>query len=645
MNGNPTYTTENPPDVREKMERILEAADSQYPFSKRNFVALRKFVFLWIVGDAAEELGNLLRTEIRQIVDDERTICIIHSQAGSITGEEILEKFLRGYELVKTNNLAVDSDHIMICPVFLTGCFQDTDEKVFARAALYIQRQMRLRHRYLEWNPFVLTLDWEIRITINQLRGTVCFMDTVMEDGRENFLDCCFPACVISDVNEKGHEVSAEQKAKIIVMLTVFRNTRCENEATVSSTLLPVQKGESDYFFTARAISVCEPVKSLTLNRLLAVHNEFQKGQFSQDRLFDRWEETFFNGKAWREQLDRLPHDEEYNILTAPIASMIPIQDPKKYERELRDFCDKYYYAPLREGEETLLDAWWDSFWESFFLQLAGSIETLNGLEEHREKILEKVPVTRVKGTGLAGPGDLRYACELWLVNELRGKQRELVKKALEPGGSHIARFRRKKTDLADALQDLGNLLRNQITRLSQTELLLNTGGGHVAGSADEAERWFLDYRSTVPQRVRDTYHAYQEELCALFQTGTKGAEGIGIRLLDIYERITAGSIESRENYMKTKLASLASADMEQVIRRLEESWLYPVRRIGAGDQGKAHRLYVMGNTDNYLCRKILEQTSYQVAFKECALDDRLEIVRVSDRFGKEELVLEGTGE
>lgn len=96
---------------------------------------------------------------------------------------------------------------------------------------------------------------------------------------------------------------------------------------------------------------------------------------------------------------------------------------------------------------------------------------------------------------------------------------------------------------------------------------------------------------------------------------------------------------------MKTKLASLASADMEQVIRRLEESWLYPVRRIGAGDQGKAHRLYVMGNTDNYLCRKILEQTSYQVAFKECALDDRLEIVRVSDRFGKEELVLEGTGE
>ena len=83
---------------------------------------------------------------------------------------------------------------------------------------------------------------------------------------------------------------------------------------------------------------------------------------------------------------------------------------------------------------------------------------------------------------------------------------------------------------------------------------------------------------------------------------------------------------------MKTKLANLAGSDMEQIISRLGESWMYPVRLIGNVDQNKAQRLYMLGNPDNFLCSKILNQPDYQVAFKECALDDRLEIVRVSDR-------------
>ena len=45
-----------------------------------------------------------------------------------------------------------------------------------------------------------------------------------------------------------------------------------------------------------------------------------------------------------------------------------------------------------------------------------------------------------------------------------------------------------------------------------------------------------------------------------------------------------------------------------------------------------------MGNKENYLCRKMLEQPNYQVAFKECALDDRLEIVRVSDKLTKRQI-------
>ena len=51
-------------------------------------------------------------------------------------------------------------------------------------------------------------------------------------------------------------------------------------------------------------------------------------------------------------------------------------------------------------------------------------------------------------------------------------------------------------------------------------------------------------------------------------------------------------------------------------------------------------KLYVMGNRDNYLCRRIREQEGhYQIAFKECPLDDRLEIVRVSDRMTEGQII------
>ena len=182
------------------------------------------------------------------------------------------------------------------------------------------------------------------------------------------------------------------------------------------------------------------------------------------------------------------------------------------------------------------------------------------------------------------------------------------------------------------------SLIRSRIRRLRQTELLLNTGGGHIANPQDEAEHWMQEYTNNDPKKVTEIYREYQRILCEMFQKNIGNANITGTLLLDNYSKIVSGSIESRESYMKTKLANLAGSDMEQLISKLGESWLYPVRLIGSVDQNKNQRLYIMGNKENYLCRKMLEQPNYQVAFKECALDDRLEIVRVSDKLTKRQI-------
>lgn len=637
MGSNHAQTRQNTEEIENKLDSILKAVESQHGFSKKNFVIMKKLVFLWVIGENAQ-IEELLKTEIKSIVEDSQTVWIIHSKPEEIA-ENIYDRFYDGINFASHNYLNVDMDNLMICPVLLPGCFeQEGSEMNFIQAALYVESELEGHRRHPQWSPFILTSDENIELTGRQLRVAASFMDEIMQEGRKYNQDCCCPGCIISDVNEVGQAISLEQKAKIIVLLTVFRNTECENGESVNTVMLPIAKGEKECFFTARAISICEPVKSLMLNRLLAVHSYFREGRFPQDKLFDNLRNTFFEGSIWKEHLDKLPHDEKYNILTAPVYSNIPLPDAKEYQKSLEDFSERYYFAPLRENEAELIEQWWKSFFEEFFMQLAGSVESLDAVEENREKILDKVPPLNVKTAGAVYVNDLRRSCEGWLAGELKGYQKKLAENSIKPDGRYMQRFRENKETLKDILQNMESLIRSRIRRLRQTELLLNTGGGHIANPQDEAEHWMQEYTNNDPKKVTEIYREYQRILCEMFQKNIGNANITGTLLLDNYSKIVSGSIESRESYMKTKLANLAGSDMEQLISKLGESWLYPVRLIGSVDQNKNQRLYIMGNKENYLCRKMLEQPNYQVAFKECALDDRLEIVRVSDKLTKRQI-------
>ena len=68
----------------------------------------------------------------------------------------------------------------------------------------------------------------------------------------------------------------------------IFQDTDCEDKEKTQGVLLPVRSNEKEYFFTARAISVCEPVKSLTLNRLLAVHEYYKSAGRRRTTAFDK---------------------------------------------------------------------------------------------------------------------------------------------------------------------------------------------------------------------------------------------------------------------------------------------------------------------------------------------------------------------
>ena len=94
MGSNHAQTRQNTEEIENKLDSILKAVESQHGFSKKNFVIMKKLVFLWVIGENAQ-IEELLKTEIKSIVEDSQTVWIIHSKPEEIA-ENIYDRFSYG---------------------------------------------------------------------------------------------------------------------------------------------------------------------------------------------------------------------------------------------------------------------------------------------------------------------------------------------------------------------------------------------------------------------------------------------------------------------------------------------------------------------------------------------------------------------
>ena len=68
-------------------------------------------------------------------------------------------------------------------------------------------------------------------------------------------------------------------------------------------------------------------------------------------------------------------------------------------------------------------------------MHLAGSMESLDKIEENREKIIDKVPKLNINSPQNKFINDMRKSCEAWLINELRVFPQKMVEEAMKPEG------------------------------------------------------------------------------------------------------------------------------------------------------------------------------------------------------------------
>lgn len=623
--------------IDQMLDGMLDSLEAQHPFASSNFLTMNRLVFLWVIGKDDMQIQSMMKRECKKIIDDERTICMLSHDPAVMSSQDVYADFSSKIQMVASAYMNVDLYKLLVCPVFLPGCFEnEAASENFTRTSIYLMDEMRKRSREITWTPFFLIRNEEVGETKEQMKYVLSYMDGIISHGRQLHVDCCCPCCVFSDVNERGQEITREQIARNIVMLTVFRNTSCENETPMSTILDPIALNENNYFFTARAISICEPVKSLALNRILAVNRMFQMGEWKdQTSTLEKWNHQYFRSEEWKKTLENLPHDGQYRILTAPVYSNIPEQDQDKFRKRLEDFCRKYYLNQLQPANQEMQQTYWKYFCKEYFMEAGGAVRNLDDINTRRMELINRAPNLPVNVMQGMYVGDMRRVMEQALEQEIKFFPRKLIEHVLNPDGMIMVRLRNRKEAVYEIFSELENCIKNKEKRMRQNELLLNTGGGHIANPLEEAEEWLRDYGNTFREKVWNSMISFQAMMSELFESDAQNLDDLSARILDLYYKLISGSIETRQDYMKNKLINLANSDMGQLIGKLGENWLYPVRIIGKMTQDSQQKLFVMGSSSNLLCARLLQQENYKVTFKQNKLDDRLEIVRVSERFNE----------
>lgn len=619
--------------IHNQLKSYTKLIEKMRPFNNSNFINLGHLTFLWVLGDQeAIPLCEKMQTEINNIVSNKQVVQIFHSKF-PISFEEIMELFQKRIRYIQSQ-WAVPVQKIKICPIILPDFYNNEQEaNAFLQSICDLKRWTSDQHIDVDWHPYLFILNEYASASKRNIRLTKQWMSGLHK--ATDSVNNCLPCCLLLNVDERGRYIRLDQRGKIIVMLALFQDARCtENTETIKTILKPITDLDDPFFFTARAVSICEPVKSLNLKRMLVVFDSFMNGTLiDSNQILERFPLTFFSSNYWVSHIKEIPHDEAGMILIDPVFGVMPSADQNHFKKNLDAFCDKYYLRHFPIDDPEADQNWWNDFWEKYFVQKLGSVKYLDQISSIGEKLYEQCLPVPCKMTIDPPVSDFRRQQAYDLKATIQGKNAEFISKVFSPTGIGLQRIQDKKNQVNHMITIVRDAVQASITSLNQTELLVNTGGVSVNNPYREAQQWFYSFVSSNKQTVYQSLLAFQRVLCRVFQNPKAfHTEAVAIELLDICNQLVSGSIKSKEQYMKQELNSLAADNLNELLKELKNSWLFPIRMYGARSDQK-HTLYVLGNSQNMVTRRLLEHDEFAIGYRESTMDDRVEIVRISSRF------------
>lgn len=531
---------------------------------------------------------------------------------------------------------------ILLCPIYFAS--EGTDVSLL-KGVEDVRDCMKDSGRGQIWQPY-LVIHWNRDRYGEAYRGITQMKELIHSLPCETVHRCC----LLSDKDEKNFTVESENILETIALCTVLQNTEPENDGAADEIRRKVQCDASDVetgdiFFTARSASVCNPVRTVTLWRMISAF-KYMRGDTDEksDNVLENMRFDFI-ARALKPCVDKLPHMGG-KISFFPLYGVMG-SDGGDLHRRLEEQIKRYYEMPLRGGEE-LAAAIKKGFFEEYFQQngsledLRTSIQQKNGeLFTRRIDVAHSLNVAfeealsskRAKKVLSGGPYERARMHCIKMVEELgNGQLAELTRQLRETETVEQIRQVQEKMDMVI------DCVRERMNGLGKIETVLPVGQTDVHVNYEAVQDDWFKMRAMGQGwgEVGVLNRKFDTEIQNIFL----GSEGRFENLLDYCYQAVRSGIESNRKYIDS-LGTECAGDPERAkehAKKVEDGWCYALHFLNRNSTSDITCL--VGNGENAFCKTLKEREQFHAKLFEFRQLDKLGVLHISSQFGQSDITV-----
>ena len=548
-----------------------------------------------------------------------------------------------------------DLNTVYLAPIQAVG---SGSTELFEKTTQAISDCVRYLHKEAYWQPFLM-----LRHGPNSAKEnarTIVAMEKWIQASRAGIMNRC---CLLSQRDNAGFEIPIENLMHTIAMTAIMQiavqrelsNEVADAKSSIRQRVARNLQGEDRdaLFFTSRCVTVENPVRTLTLQRIRSAFDFFcgETDETSKNALQEM--QYNFLGGVVRRNTEKLPQVNG-RVSLIPIYS---VMDGPQLEDRLWDFAAKTYKDPLfsETARNTLLRYGIPAFLDEYFGN-NGALRELVKIDPNYVKLPGNVyspeledwypsPKVASKFPHPAYDKVFQYCGKL--VREYGATAfYELVRAIAGKSDSDEYSVKKGAEKLLADLEEIREILQERIRQLSSIETILLTGKTDVRKDARElSNAWLKDYSVSHSSQIREQNRQFDG---ALMRSLTKQVVDLPedfwqrenqnelLSLLEACEIAISGAADNNATYLQELAQACYNKDLlAEFFLEIRRGWSYSIQFLGGGEL-HGDTAILLADMSNPFCQQLKDNFKAQSASVRGY--DRIDILHLSAPFTPDKL-------
>lgn len=510
---------------------------------------------------------------------------------------------------------------------------------LFEETTAHLYEYLRVLQKEVIWQPFLIMQNGSRASEIN--RRAVYSIQNWLQDQRYRASNRC---CLLSNQDQTGFAISDENLMHTIAMTSVMQialQLGSDGDAFTARNTIN-RRVRQDYlglhrdkrFFTARCVTVENPRRSLTLQRISSSIDYFSgESRKSSGNTLNRMQYSFLD-RLLERNVANLPHSKN-RVSLLPIYSVM--EGPQLAER--LNFVLKTYYVEPLNGEpakRAIVNRGIPGFLKEFF-EKKGALNELLCIDPQRIPYPTSIYAPEVDDWHPNWKA--KKAVPNHLYDEYAVKCEELVREYGTRSFEYLYNYitgdamQQRIEKVLKNLSEIKELLRERIRQLSSIETVLLTGKSDILPTApDLANAWLEKYIVDKRELMYRQSLQFDQVLSDLLL----GQNDDYSMLIEACFSAISAAFDSNRRFLAELSDSCVNEDLVlEYIGIVRNGWRYSVRFFEGNLQND--ETILIGDMRNRYCQAL--QNSFSAKTASIADYDRIDILHLSASFAPDAIL------